>query len=386
MIRFMPDTWLDVVMRPLDMISPDANIYTEVAAPDARLAAALLLGVAVLVFSRRAGAERRPALQLLALTLVAAAPWLATTGNGRYFTPFLLLLGPLCVGLLRLLSLSRSLKFSAVALLLLAQAGLIAEASPWGSWALAPWRGSYFPVAAPPTQPHSYVTLTPISYSLIAPQFPAGSRWMNVSAPLAGPHEREYARKWLRDAGPLSLVAPSYPSQVDERGQPSQAVLKVFDKLLRPRGLSVVPGARCEFLRSEGLASMAFRYASSTPDKVARRFGFWVCPLHYDPAAETLTPPKTELEVDAVFEAVERLCPRFFAAGDAQTQLVEGGATRHYPNSDTRVYVLDDGEVLYKFWRSLNPVTIGKREDVLAGRVQLDCSKIRAPTWRSGGP
>jgi hypothetical protein len=50
------------------------------------------------------------------------------------------------------------------------------------------------------------------------------------------------------------------------------------------------------------------------------------------------------------------------------------------------VYVMEDGEVLYKFWRSLNPVTIGSRAEVLAGQAHVDCTKIRAPTWRGGGP
>ena len=55
---------------------------------------------------------------------------------------------------------------------------------------------------------------------------------------------------------------------------------------------------------------------------------------------------------------------------------------RHYSGSDTRVYVMENGEIAYKFWRSLNPVTIGSREDVLAGRAVVDCTKIRSPTWR----
>jgi hypothetical protein len=389
MIRFMPDTWVDVLMRPLDMISPEANLYVEVAAPDIRLAAAILLGVIVLACWRRAGPQRRPVLQVLALTILAMVPWLATTGNGRYFIPFLLVLGPLCIGLVRLLPLTRSMQFGVVGLLLLVQGVLIVTSAPLGTWALSYWRdGPYFPVSSIPAQPRSYVTLTPISYSLIAPLFPEQSRWMSASAPVSGPREREYERQWLAQARSLYLLAPSYPSQVLRDGQPSALVLRVFNKLIAPRGLSIPAGARCEFLRSAGFAGMAFRFATRTPpEEQARRFGFWVCPLNYAP--ESVAPPAAavrDVEMDPVFEAVERLCPRFFPAGEAKTERVEGGATRSYMDSDTRVYVLDDGEVLYKFWRSLNPVTIGQRADVLAGRVQLDCSKIRAPTWRSGGP
>lgn len=385
MIRFMPDSWVDVVMRPLDMISPEGNIYVEIQAPDIRLAAAILLGVAVLVSAGRLRPDRRPALQLLGVTLLALVPWLSTTGNGRYFTPFLLLLGPLCVGLVRLLPLSASLRFSTVGLLLLVQGVLVWEASPWGTWALLPWRNTYFQVTAPPAEPRSYVSLTPISYSLIAPQFPEKSRWMNLSAPVNGPREREYARKWLAEARSLYLVAPSYPSRMVDDEQPSPGVVRVFNRLIAKRGLSIDGSARCEFLRSPGLASM--QHERSDDPQILATYGFWLCPLRYDPAAErTDSHTEEDRTTDAVFEGVEKLCPRFFPAGESRTEHVEGAATRHYSTSDTRVYVLDDGEVLYKFWRSLNPVTIGTREDVLAGRARLDCTKIRAPTWRSGGP
>jgi hypothetical protein len=388
MIRFMPDTWVDVVMRPLDMISPEANIYVEVPAPDLRLAAALLLVMVVLLTAARKRQDRGPALQLLALTLLAMVPWLVTSGNGRYFTPFLLLLGPLCVGLVRLLPVSRFLKFSAAGSLLLLQGFLLFEASPVGQWSLVTWRdGPYFQIAKPPAEPRSYVTLSPISYSLIAPLFPEQSRWMNASAPVAGQREREYTRRWLEQARSLYLVAPSLPSQMDDHGQPSQAVIQVFNRLVAGRGLSVAADAHCEFLASGGLANFAMREGTAKDPRTASRFGFWLCPARYDPhTASEAVADERDPAVEAVFDAVEKQCPRFFPPGEAVTQRLSDGSSRHYGNADTRVYVMDDGEVLYKFWRSINAVTIGSRADLLAGRAHLDCSKIRAPTWRTGGP
>jgi hypothetical protein len=387
MIRFMPDSWLDVVLRPLDMISPEGNIYVEVAAPDLRLAAAVLLAVAVLLTSARTHPQRRPVLQLLALTLLAMVPWFATSGNGRYFTPFLLLLGPLCIGLLRMLALSRFLKFSAGGLMLLLQAFLLVEASPVGAWSLASWRAApYFQIAKPPPAAASYVTLSPISYSLIAPQFPAASRWLNASAPVVG-RERQYEQAWLARATSLYLVVPTLPSQMDDHWQPSPGVRDLFNRLVADRGLSVNADAHCGFLASGGLANLAMHDGTAKDPQTAARFGFWLCPARYDPrAARASAPGERDAALEAVFNAVERLCPRFFPPGSAQTQDTVGGSARYYVDSDTRVYVLDDGEVLYKFWRSLNPVTIGTRADVVAGRAHVDCSKIRAPTWRSGGP
>lgn len=386
MIRFMPDSWLDVLMRPLDMMSPEANMYVEVAAPDVRLAAALLLGVAVLACWRRVRArdDRHPVLWLLLLTLVAIAPWLATTGNGRYFTPFLLLLGPLCVGLVRLLPLSTSMKFAVVGLLLLVQVTLLVQDTPWGKWSLTYWGNApYFEVAARPASPRSYVSMTPISYSLIAPQFPEQSRWMNLAATVTGAREREYGRQWLASAQSLTLVAPTIAAETSAGGEPSHAVLTTFNRLLAPRGLSLAAGGRCEFLRSGGRARMALRAGLTENSDSLSRLGFWLCPLRYDPAAAA-SPPAPDPAIEVVFRAVEQMCPRFFPPGEAETTRGDDGATRHYASSDTRIYVLDNGLVRYKFWRSLNAVNIGDKADVLAGRARVDCTRIRAGTWRNG--
>ena len=77
------------------------------------------------------------------------------------------------------------------------------------------------------------------------------------------------------------------------------------------------------------------------------------------------------------------MCPRFFRAGEGETLRIPGGALRHYPGSDMKVYVLDNGEVYYKFWRALNPVFVGREDDVLQGRAAVDCDHIRG---RSGLP
>lgn len=48
MIRFLPDTWRDWVLRPLAMAAPDSWVYTEVSAPDFRFAAATLFAALLL--------------------------------------------------------------------------------------------------------------------------------------------------------------------------------------------------------------------------------------------------------------------------------------------------------------------------------------------------
>src|SRR5262245_56703096 len=100
MNRFLPDTWWEALLRPLAMAAPDGNTYVEIMAPDARFLFAILLA-ALLIFLRRKGAgATRGTWVLLLLVAVSFVPWLATTGNGRYFVPMLLLVGPLTLGLI----------------------------------------------------------------------------------------------------------------------------------------------------------------------------------------------------------------------------------------------------------------------------------------------
>ena len=106
------------------------------------------------------------------------------------------------------------------------------------------------------------------------------------------------------------------------------------------------------------------------------KFGFWVCALKYPVAM-----PSAETEVDAkvrgTFEAVENHCPRFFQPGQTSAARLTGAWMRAYPQADIRLYVLDNGQVFYKYWRALNPVLLGNSHDLLGGKLVLDCNAIR---------
>jgi hypothetical protein len=383
-IRFIPDDWIDVVMRPFDMVAPEANTYVEIAAPDIRLAVAvLLLGAVLLLWRRRSGTAAPATLWLATLLLVSTGVWLYTTGNGRYFVAWLVLLGPLCAGLIRLLPMKRNAKLLLAGLIVAAQGFVLTQDPPWDSWTYTEWtRPPYFQIDPPPADPATYVTIASISYSLLIPQFPPESSWISLAGGI-DPLQAHFVDQLLASSRPVRLLAPAVPGETEAHGAPKPAAAKALQVLLRAHRLFLDEPEKCQLLHSAGLVALGARQGMKVTPEVQRDFGFWICPVVYRPGA---APPSSGADATtmAVFEAIERMCPRFFPNGGGPER-IEGGWVKRY-ESDTRVYLADDGTAAYKFWRSINQVIIGSSKQILAGEATIDCTKIRAPNWRRGGP
>lgn len=391
MIRFQPDTWRDAVWRPVAMAAPDPGLYVEIMAPDLRFAALLLLsGVAAWVAWRR---RERPGLlfQLLAFCWLAFLPWLATSGNGRYFIAVLLLAGPLCVALVHRMPLSGHLRLALTLLLVASQATVVAEADPRRRWSLMPWGPGYFQIdltAADRQEPATWVMITSLSYSLVAPQFNERSRWMNLSG-LRGAGfavEDDRARQFLdaavRDGLPLKLLLPTAPAYMDATGQPNPPLRSEIDRSLGAHRLAL--SGACETRRSSTMIARMGAPASGLDARELANTGFWICPLRYPLADPPPAVPTTQerLAVRA-FEQLERQCPRLFTPGEGRIERLQDGFVRHYPGADMRAYVMDDGQVRFKYWRALNPNAVGTVDEVLAPGFRLDCHQVRG---RSGLP
>ncbi|MBK6005762.1 hypothetical protein JJB11_06610 [Ramlibacter ginsenosidimutans] len=389
MIRFEPDSLTQALTRFFDMAAPDANVYVEIPAPDVRLAAVLFLAAAALVMWRRLGPGRRPTFAMLLVLLVSTWAWLTTSGNGRYFIPLLVCAGPIAIGLLCALPLTRTMKASIAFGLVVAQLFVLTQQPPWGTWSWADWQEApYFSVElgreetqAPAT---TYVTISPISYSLIAPQFPANSRWVNITSADATSHDSRWLDEYLTRAaraGPVRLLAPSLPPATLADGKPEQAVPEAFDKMIAQRHLRI--SGDCHLIRSLGQTRLEGR---DHPGPAARPVGFWSCPLAYVPTLpDAARPAPIPAEVERAFQRLSVLCPRFFPSWEKSTLRVVDGWERHFSESDSRVYVLDNGQVWYKFWRALNPVLLGTREELVEAKRTLDCSMLRSDgAWQTG--
>jgi hypothetical protein len=403
-VRFQPDTWLEALLRPIAMAAADANVYVEIMAPDFRFvfALALMAVLAVMTVIVRRAAEANPkagdaataradpVLVLLAALAAAFVPWLAIgAGNGRYFLAALLIVGPVCVGLAGRLPATRAMRLTVAAGMVALQAFAVQQSAPWRAWALAAWKEApYFQVDVPPewrAQPATFVTLSAISYSLLAPMFNPQSRWIslhNAPAPGSDAPDARRTEAFLAQAqpGPLMLLVPAIPGTLTPQKLPDTRVSGAIDAQLEPYGLSFAQPQSCRFLHSRSLAEMGL--GEKTQERRAQS-GFWLCSLMRLPAGSPSQASRAR-RYDAVFRALEAQCPRFFpAAGDGASVVLSDGEVRSYHQAEMKAYVYDNGEVYYKYYRALNPVLVGKVDALLEGRARVDCGAIRG---RSGWP
>lgn len=396
-MRFNPDSWVDALRRPIDMGAVEAAVYVELIAPDFRFVFVLLLLALLVVMplvhrqSRRGPRESRPArviLVLLAALAMAFVAWMASTGNGRYFMPGLLLVGVVCVGLAWLLPLTRAMRLTLAIGMVALQAFAVQQAAPWRAWTYASWtQPPYFHVEIPPevrAQPATYVTMSAISYSLLAPQFHPDSRWIsvhNAPTPRSGTVDGARTEAFLKraEAGRLLLLVPVLAGTLTTERLPDARAAKGLDQQLGPFRLRLAQPQACRFLPSRGLAGMGL--GEKTPQERADS-GFWLC--HLARVEAGAQEPRGRTQHDAVFRALEAQCPRFFpAGGDGENVVLPNGAVRSYHRGDMKAYAYDGGEVYYKYYRAMNPVRVGKSQDLLAGGLRLDCDQLRG---RAGQP
>lgn len=389
MNRFIPDSWWEILLRPLAMAAPDGNVYVEIMAPDWRFMFALLLAAVLLAGRNRFSPAARGGWKLLALVAVAFAPWMATSGNGRYFLPILLLAGPLCIALVYAQPWTAAARLLCAAGLCVLQAGVAFDTRPWDAWSHAAWqKPPYYEVDIPAdlrAQPATYVTITSISYSLVAPQFHPASHWINITAMGPDPKlSRETARahELFASAQRLYMFVPTVRNYVDKDLLPKPDLMEVMDRHLAEQRLALDRTRPCRMLPSPSMVRFELGADPARQDPVVRsQIGFWICPLRYPVAAPVAAPP--DKSMDAIFERIEQSCPRLFPAGAAVTGRTGGGYLRSYAVADMKVYVMPNGIVYYKYWRALNMEPIGTTAEVMAPGFKMDCNNIRG---RSGLP
>lgn len=403
MIRFQADTWQDAVLRPLAMADPNGWVYIEILAPDFRFAIAILLALVVagtLLVKGGHSTKLRPVVTFFLLVFASFIPWMETTGNGRYFMPYIVAVGPLCVGLIYLLPSTRSLKVSLTAVALGLQGFALYQNSPWnafGSWELVAWKEApYFALDISSGNirgDETFVTLPSMTPSVVAPLFPDSVRWVNLS-PFNGvdienaPPNYQPVQAMLKTATRLFLFQKAQPHEMQEGGiQPSERAINALNAYLRPHRLSLTEPTNCRLMKSASADENTVILAGKTHEEQARLIenaGFWICPLAYPvavPKVASLT--IDELRAKSVLDAMERVCPRFFQPGQSMVAKHEAGFARNYGSSDSTLIWTRSDELWVQNMRALNPERIGSAEDVLKPGFKFDCTSFRG---RAGLP
>jgi hypothetical protein len=388
MLRFVPDTWLDGLLRPFLLADPVAGLYSETQAPDWRFAALLLLLAAVaLTRWRLAGTARaitRGQGSALLGLMLGFYVWTAVSGNARYYFWGLMLVGPLVVMVAGWLPLSRFLKNAALLLVVAVQGFSVWATYETNVWALRPWHrgpGLDMEPSAVAEKPAVFLTIGAISHSILVPFMHPQSRWSNVSGQQdLVPGMRQYERLMQMLDSPLpkyGVIRASRLVLTDDK-QPTEQAWAIIRRAFLRQGLAPT-GKPCDFVRA-GIGGLPFEVTGSPPIES----GFWFCEIERVPVAPEARTGRYAPQFDDVFAQIERRCPRFFPENDAHTRPSDEGVVRLYARSDTTVYVTHSQEVYFKNMRSLNPTRVGTIAEVREGRFTLECTRLPGryqPPW-----
>ena len=386
MLRFLPDSFAEGLLRPFLMVDPVAGLYFEDSAPDWRFAMFLVLMGTALALRRRApGTTISMGQGVTAFgTVLLLYLWTFISGNGRYFAWGFLLIGPLLVMASQLLPGSRSLRWTVLLVLLALQGVVLALSRTTNAWAAVLATDVALPLEDSPLRhtPAVFLTITSLSYSILVPQFHAQSRWSNISGQyniLKGTLEWDRLQGLLSSRLPKYLVMPVTPVESDPQGQPIGQTSRLIADTVARFGLALVP-AGCVTLPSKLPGPNLQKHES-------QKFGFWVCALKESAVAAVDLPLRspTSSNDHAALNAVERQCPRFFPPGGGLASLVEGSHLRKYSSTDVKLWVDPTSVVQFQYFRAMNPTTLGTVDDVREGRFSLACDKLPGrylPFWQ----
>jgi hypothetical protein len=384
MTRFIPETWAEALARPLVMADPSTGVYLEIPAPDFRFAIALLLALwlGISAWKQRARLDRA-LLGLVAFIVLAFALWETTSGNGRYFIPVLLVVGPLIAALIARLPLSRR------AMAYIAVGGLslqtLAMNSAWApdEWALTRWRDKYFDLRLPHQLSHTpatFITASGISFSLIAPMFDPRSSWISISEARQrnGGEANERIVRLISQKEEAWVIGPRLDAQFNGNGEPRPATGEALDAMMTPYRLRLSDPLQCAFLESRSLPKIPDDPKDPHPKLLQ---GFTICRLtrtNETREGERTAPRELQARAQAVLRKLESVCPKFFPPSE-NGAAVRGPEDyrRGYGMTDVGAVVRDDGLVYYKYFRALNPVVIGDAATILHPGFSMSCDRLQ---------
>jgi hypothetical protein len=341
--RFTPRGFLEALAIPFRMAALDRHLYSEIFAPDLRLALLMLAGIALPLGRKQLTTVDRRMLLFLA---VGAVLWIMSSANARYGLPVLLLAG---LALARLAEhlLPRHVARIALATLLVVQVGTSFIAAPTRWFLAEPWTARWLPYDAPERAPALYLSVEVQPMAVVAPFLHPQSAFVNFS----GLHSLP------ADAPRLVALLERYRGRVRVLGRMPEPA--AYDNALRRLGFRVDPG---DCFTIEWRAE---REPSSEPLSVVS------CALVA--AARDPADLEAERRMSALFDRIEKRCAALLRGQTAVTEpFGASGWSRNYPGLDARLEAFGDSVVLHRY-------RIGTIVDL--GRVR-DWERVNPPECR----
>jgi hypothetical protein len=417
-VRFEPDGPMQFILRPLLVADFMGSVYHESSAPDARFAG--LLGLLTIIACKRfKGSPLAPRLApcaaMLMIWLCAGwVTWLLWSGNGRYFIPGFVLVGPMIMASVRSVSMAGSarLAWGGFVVIFAAQLGLLMTntATRWSN-VERPFTGlsdRFFDVLASgplATEPRILITIGMQSSSWSVTGLHRDSSLINIDGQYTmrpGGPGWDRVKGILDSARPIGLYVRSTPSELrniaSARGirarNPQEVIdrlesawmLANFRKTLLFYGMAPKDNGRCwrlSYNQKDPVEHERFYMGEAVNTGLEEPIGM-VCDVITIAATET-QPRSTEIErADLAASIIERHCPERFPPGQAVTVPRESAMTRFYSPTDTRMVFNSLGEVSSSTFLVFGMQRIGLVEEIISGQWTPNCMSRQTayvPPW-----
>ncbi|HEX7052612.1 MAG TPA: glycosyltransferase 87 family protein [Burkholderiales bacterium] len=364
--RFTPDGLLEALTLPLRMATTSSRVYLETAAPDIRFAALVAAAVALPILGRRVQQSRLAATdwRLLAFFFAAAVLWIATSSNGRYGVPLLLLCGVVLARLVERLLPAGPARV-ALALLLGVQLAMCLTASPSRWFAAEPWSSRWLPYEVPPRaarEPALYLSVETLPMAVVAPFLPASASFVNLRGHHSVPP----------DSPRLAALIEAQRGRLRTLGR--ELRIDAYDATFRRIGYRVDSGdcftiawrPQRDDLLSRWANALARRAPSPEPLSV---LSCALVPAPRDPAREA-----EARHVSALFDRIEQACPALFRGQTAVTDALVNGWARLYNGLDARLELRGEHLVFNRYYDG-SSVDLGTLAD-WAGAGAPPCGRM----------
>ncbi|MFH0342965.1 MAG: hypothetical protein ACHBNF_12730 [Chromatiales bacterium] len=396
--RFLPDTASDYFAFAFQMLDHNEHVYAETMSPDVRFLAlfAILaaIGTAALIYRLR-GRNRPTAVRVreatnhrlyvaaLAFTLLSYALWLASTGNGRYALALELIVGPMIPASILVISRSKRLLVYVTGALLLIQATIVNTAAE-SRWAPAEWKSTWYELNVPEMlqkRRFLFLSLDQQPAAFLAPFMNPGSAFSNLVGQTSlaldrpgGARLRALVDRYRPNIRTLLLL--KYQT---DKGEPHASMFTYQNTLLESVGLQVDEHDCAAIEMHDSIGDM--RHIVSLTSHIAYRADnttFLTCatePLENSGANQQFA--ERRARANRVFGMLEAMCPRVFSPAGAYTEHVNKRLARSYVNSDVRLWEAN-GIVSYKAFAHVDPIRVGKVDEILEGKIRPECRSTGA--------